>query len=492
MYKIISFLPEIYFFFSITIVFLYCIVYYLSSVLKHPNLYLNTIYLSVICLIYTFFLFLNNSFNYLDFSIIYKNEGNIILSELFILICLFILVVSISYNKFWKIHYFEYSIFILISLGCFFIFLNLMNILFIYVLLELQSILISILICLKKSNRYSIEASIKYFILGSFSSLIWLYGFSIIYGSTGLLSLHDMNLFFEYFEQLNNLLVITSIKISSVFILVGLLFKIYSAPFHFWLPDIYEGAPTSVLIYISSVQLFFMVFFFLKIYYYLLFDLIKLKQFIIYIIAIFTLLFGSVGTLVQRRIKKLISFSAITMNGFFLFSIVNNNSFLVETSLMYLIIYIFNILLLFSLLLNIFVSGKNNIVYLSDLFKMYSKNKSISTLFTILFFSVSGIPPFIGFISKLFWLKSIVMEYNVFIFLLLLVFLIVSFYYFRLIKNLYSHFNQKDGTVFYLNTLSYESCVLIMLIQSLLTLFIFNSSLITNFIKLLLFDFILT
>jgi hypothetical protein len=84
------------------------------------------------------------------------------------------------------------------------------------------------------------------------------------------------------------------------------------------------------------------------------------------------------------------------------------------------------------------------------------------------------------------------MEYNVFIFLLLLVFLIVSFYYFRLIKNLYSHFNQKDGTVFYLNTLSYESCVLIMLIQSLLTLFIFNSSLITNFIKLLLFDFILT
>lgn len=108
-----------------------------------------------------------------------------------------------------------------------------MNVVFIYIILELQSILISILISLKKDNRYSIEASIKYFILGSFSSLILLYGFSIIYGSTGLLSLHEMNVLFECFEQINNYLVFISIKLSSVFILVGLLFKIYSAPFHF-------------------------------------------------------------------------------------------------------------------------------------------------------------------------------------------------------------------------------------------------------------------
>ena len=162
-----------------------------------------------------------------------------------------------------------------------------------------------------------------------------------------------MNLFFEYFESINNSLVSTSIKISTVFILIGLLFKIYSAPFHFWLPDIYEGSPTSVLIYISTVQLFVMVIFFLKIYYYLLFDIIKLKQFIIYIISILTLLFGSIGTLVQRKLKKLISFSAITMNGFFLYSIINNNSFLLETSITYLLIYIFTIILLFSLILNI-------------------------------------------------------------------------------------------------------------------------------------------
>ena len=108
-----------------------------------------------------------------------------------------------------------------------------MNIVFIYVILELQSILISILISIKRYNRYSIEASIKYFILNSFSSLVWLYGFSIIYGVTGFVSLNEMSLFFEYFESINNYLVFFSIKISSIFILIGLLFKIYSAPFHF-------------------------------------------------------------------------------------------------------------------------------------------------------------------------------------------------------------------------------------------------------------------
>lgn len=233
MYRILSFLPECFFFFSILIIFLFSILYSLSSVLKYPNISINSVYLSLICLIYTFCLFLNNKIYYYDFSIIYKSESNIMLSELFILLCIIIFIVSICYNKYFNITSFEYLIFILISLGSFFIFINVLNFILIYIILELQSILISILICLKKFNRYSIEASIKYFILGSFSSLILLFGISIIYGSTGMLSINEINLFFEYYDKIDNDLVVYSIKISSVFILVGLLFKIYSAPFHF-------------------------------------------------------------------------------------------------------------------------------------------------------------------------------------------------------------------------------------------------------------------
>lgn len=386
MYKLLSFLPEIYFFLSITIVLCFCIIYNLSSVLKYPNVYINITYLSLIVLVYTLLLFLNNSM-FLDFLVLYNNQSNIVISELIILVMIVIFLVGISYNFFWNINNFEYVLFLLISLGSFFIFLKTLNILFLYIILELQSILISILISIKKYNRYSIESSIKYFILGSFSSLILFYGFSIIYGCTGFISLNDMNMLFIFFEEMNfnNYLVYFSVKCASIFILLGLLFKVYSSPFNFWLPDIYEGAPTSTIIYISTTQYLLMVFFFLKIYYYLLFDFIKFKQLIIYIISVMTLFFGSIGTLVQRKIKKFLSFSTITVSGFFLFSIVNNNIFLVEATLMYILIYIFTVASLLSLLLNVFINSKKTIIYLFDFFKIYNNNKYISTLFTIFF-----------------------------------------------------------------------------------------------------------
>ena len=229
----ILFLPEIYFFTVVSIIFSFCIIYSLSTILKFPNLNVNNIFLSLICLIYTFFLFLNTSLTYFDFTILYKSQSNLLISELFILICIIILITSINYNNKYNINFFEYLIFLLISLGTLIVFLNLVNVIFIYILLELQNILISILISIKRTDRYSIEASIKYFLLGSFSSLIFLYGFSLIYGCTGLLSLQDISFFLEYFELINNQLVFFTINIAFIFIFIGLLFKIYTAPFHF-------------------------------------------------------------------------------------------------------------------------------------------------------------------------------------------------------------------------------------------------------------------
>ena len=488
MSQIILFLPEIFFFTSVSLIFIFCITYSLSTILKFPNLNVIIIYLSIMCLIYSFFLFLNTSLFYTDFTIFYKSEGNILLSELFIFFCIVIFIVSYSYNNRYNINFFEYNIFILISLGTLIVFLNVLNIIFIYILLELQNILISILISIKRTNRYSIEASIKYFLLGSFSSLIFLYGFSLVYGSTGLLSLHDLSFFLSYFELINNNLVFFAINISFIFILIGVLFKIYTAPFHFWLSDIYEGSPTSVLIYISTIQLLVMVFFFFKIYFYLFFDVLKLKNFILSICSILTLILGSLGALVQRKLKKLISYSAITMNGFFLFSLLNNNIFLLETSLMYLFVYVFTILLFFSLILNISLNNKS-LLKIYDLFNLYKYNKSISLFLAILFFSVSGLPPFIGFISKLFWLKSFFIEYNIFIIILVFIFLIVNFYYIRLIKNIYYLFDKKYNQIFYLNKVDYLPSIFFMLIQFLLFYFIFNSSILRNFIHICIIDF---
>jgi NADH-quinone oxidoreductase subunit N len=144
-----------------------------------------------------------------------------------------------------------------------------------------------------------------------------------------------------------------------------------------------------------------MVIFFIKIYYYVLFDIVKLKNTIILIISLLTLVLGSLGALYQKRIKKLISYSTITVTGFFLYSIFNLNIVLLESSLMYLFVYIIMSILLLILLLNIYLNDKI-MVKLTDLFNIYYLNKSLTFVFIVLIFTLTGIPPFLIFISKLF------------------------------------------------------------------------------------------
>ena len=489
MFKILFFIPEIYFFVVLCFIFIFNIINTLSVVLKFPNINLSSIYIAIISLIYTFTLFLNNIILYVDFSILFKSQSTLILSNIFILMVIFIFIVSISYNSHNHISYFEYLVYILISLGSLIIFLNVINIILIYILLELQNILISILISIRRYNRYCIEASIKYFILGSFSSLIFLYGFSILYGCTGLLSLYDLSFFLHSYDYITNYTVFCLTKVAFLFILVGLLFKIYSAPFHFWVGDIYEGSPISVLIYISSIQFLFMILLFIKLHHYLFFDILELKNIILSFVSVLTLCLGSIGALIQRKLKKLIGYSAITVSGFFIFSVINNNIFLIEASIMYLFVYVLSILLFFGIILNLFVKN-NNIVFLSDLFNIYKYNKYISVILVLLFFSVSGLPPFIGFMSKLFWIKSFFIEYNIFVFFLIFIFLIVSFYYIRLIKNIYMNFDKNYYNYSYLSKYSYCSSVSIMLLQFLLLYFVFDSSLIRDIVHILTIDFL--
>lgn len=402
MSKFLLFIPEIYLFTIILLVFLFSVINSLSTVNRFPNVSNSVLYIIILGLFYTIFLFSNNTINNYDLSLLCKTHSNIFFAVLFILLSIIIFILGISYNKVNNISYLEYYLFILISLGSLIIFLNLVNVIFIYILLELQNILISILISIKKSNRYCIEASIKYFLLGSFSSLIFLYGFSLLYGSTGFISINEIHLFFNRIESVDNTIVLSTIKISIIFILTGLLFKIYSAPFHFRVSDIYEGSPTSVLIFISSIQSLFMMLLFTKFYYYIFIDFIELKNFVLTIVSLLTLFLGSFGALSQRKLKKLIGYSAVTVNGFFLFSLINNNILLLEASLMYSIIYIITILLLFALILNIFLNNGNSLLKLSDLYNIYKYNKLTSLILIFLLFSVSGLPPFIGFFGKLF------------------------------------------------------------------------------------------
>ena len=145
-------------------------------------------------------------------------------------------------------------------------------------------------------------------------------------------------------------------------------------------------------------------------------------------------------------------------------------------------------LLLFAIILNIFLNNGTSIIKLSDLYNIYKYNKLISLLLVFLLFSVSGLPPFLGFFGKLFWLKSIAIEYNVYIFFLILIFLIVNFYYIRLIKNLYTIGNKNNNVLYYIEKNDYISCICIIFLQLFLLYSIVESSVVRNIVHIYLLN----
>ena len=158
--------------------------------------------------------------------------------ELFILfISLILFSVTYSYNKSIGILSFEYYILMLFCLCSFCFFLHATNLIFIYVLIELQSISSYILTSINKRNRYSVEAGLKYFILGSFTSILLVFGFSLLYGFSGIFTLNGLSTYISYLytnasEDISPFSIYW-LLLAFLFIFIGFLFKIYASPFHF-------------------------------------------------------------------------------------------------------------------------------------------------------------------------------------------------------------------------------------------------------------------
>jgi len=155
--------------------------------------------------------------------------------ELFVLtVSLLILFTTHAYNKEIGIVSFEYHLLLLTAMCSFCFFIHATNIMLLYVLIELQSIASYILTAMHKRNRYSVEAGLKYFILGSFSSIVLVFGFSLAYGVSGLLSIEDISIFLRHVYMVDTSSITHIVlSLSFIFIFVGFAFKLYASPFHF-------------------------------------------------------------------------------------------------------------------------------------------------------------------------------------------------------------------------------------------------------------------
>ena len=317
------------------------------------------------------------------------------------------------------------------------------NLLTLYLGLELMALPTYALVAMRHSSEKSVEAAIKYFILGALASGFLLYGMSMLYGVTGSLDLIEI---FKVVAdpRINHLVMAFGL----VFIVAGLAFKLGVVPFHMWVPDVYQGAPTAVTLLIAAapkIAAFALLF---RLLINTLLPLMGDWQPMLVILAMLSLIVGNVTAIAQTNLKRMLAYSAIAQMGFVLLgmlSIFDDHAF--SASMFYAITYVLTTLGTFGLLMILSRKGYDceTLDGLKGLNKIHPWYAFIGL---IMMFSLAGIPPTVGFAAKLGVLEALVDAEHTFLAVIAVIAsLIGAFYYLRVVKVMYFDEPEHEITV---------------------------------------------
>jgi NADH-quinone oxidoreductase subunit N len=321
------------------------------------------------------------------------------------------------------------------------------NFLVIYVGLELLTLSSYALVALRRDNAASTEAAMKYFILGALASGFLLYGLSMMYGATGSL---DISTVFKQVAsgQFKQQVLVFGL----VFIVAGLAFKLGVVPFHMWVPDVYQGAPTSVTLMIGSAPKLAAFAICIRLLVEGLIPLAKDWQQMLMFLAIASLLVGNLAAIAQTNLKRLLAYSTIAQMGFLLLGLLSGVVFTgtagntsgaaaaYSASMFYAITYVLTTLATFGVILLLSREGFES-EEISDLAGLNQRSPLYAAVMAICLFSLAGIPPMVGFFAKLSVLQPLIatgqpMMIGLAIYAVLLS-LIGAFYYLRIVKVMY-------------------------------------------------------
>ncbi len=340
-----------------------------------------------------------------------------------------VLVISSNYLKTFKIFKIEYPILILSSVLGMMVMISSNDLIVFYMGLELQSLALYVLATFNRDQLKSSEAGLKYFVLSALSSGLLLYGCSLIYGFTGST---NFNLIAEQLDTDQY-----ALTFGIVFILVGLAFKISAVPFHMWAPDVYEGSPTSVTLFFTIVPKVAALTVFIRFLYVPFLNLIDQWQMILIFLSIASMLFGAIAAIGQTNLKRLIAYSSISHVGYALAGLATGSNEGIQSSIIYITIYILMNLGFFSCLL---MMRRNNKYFenIEDLSGLSKNHPLLSLSLLIILFSLAGIPPLAGFFAKFYIFKSVIEQSMYFLAIVgLLSTVVAAFYYLRIIKIMY-------------------------------------------------------
>jgi len=326
----------------------------------------------------------------------------------------------------------EYYAIILFALAGIIVMVSYYNLTMLFIGIEIMSVSLYILAGIKKSDFASNEAALKYFLMGAFSTGFLLFGITLIYGATGSFSLEAIRDWIVARPGAINPLFGTGIML----IIVGLCFKVGAAPFHFWTPDVYEGSPTLITAFMSTVVKTAGFAAFLRLFYECFQSVSSFWMPVLLIITIITLFIGNITALYQHSFKRMLAFSSISHAGYLLFAIVALGAGSANSVFMYATAYSIASIIAFGALILVHQqSGSDNFDSFNGLAK---KNPFLAFVLTVSMLSLAGIPLTAGFIGKFFMFTAALSKYQVWLVVLAVINAIISiFYYFRVIVAMY-------------------------------------------------------
>lgn len=309
-----------------------------------------------------------------------------------------------------------------------------------YLGLELMSLCLYALVAMQRDSVLATEAAMKYFILGAIASGMLLYGMSIIYGVTGSLALVDIATYIHSSSGDETLL-----SFALVFIVIAIGFKFGAVPFHMWLPDVYQGAPTAMTLFLASTPKLAAFALLIRLLGEGLIDLHGYWQQMLIAMAVLSMIIGNVVAIAQSNLKRMLAYSTISHVGFLLLGVLTGSDQGFAASLFYILIYTLMVLGAFGVILLLSKQGFEA-EYIDDFKGLSSQHPWFALLMLILMFSMAGIPPLAGFYAKLLVIKSVI-DADLFAVAIIAVMASVvgAFYYLRIIKVMF--FDQAEKAI---------------------------------------------
>ncbi|MBN8487213.1 MAG: NADH-quinone oxidoreductase subunit NuoN [Burkholderiales bacterium] len=352
-----------------------------------------------------------------------------------------------------KGEFFTLSMFVLLGVS---VMISANNFLVIYVGLELMSLSLYAMAALRRDHGVSTEAAMKYFVLGALASGFLLYGMSMLYGATGKLDLPEI--FAVVAAGQINPVVLT---LGVVFLVAGLAFKLGVVPFHMWVPDVYQGAPTAVTLMIGGVPKFAAFAIVFRILVEGLSTLGHDWQQMLMVLSVLSMLIGNLAAIAQTNLKRMLAYSAIAQLGFMLLgltpTIVEANTTSAangySSALFYVVTYVLTTLGSFGLIM-LLARQSFESEEISDLAGLAKRAPWLAGVMTVFMFSLAGVPPMVGFYAKFAVLQALVTTgdstYIVLAIVAVLLSLVAAFYYLRIVKVMY--FDEPADSVTALST----------------------------------------